>query len=79
MTEVNQKQKRWPRWAWPGLLAAGAGGAVMFLLRGCWHSTAGWVGRCERETTRIRCAWDAGSSACLTRRNSAAMDPSAMT
>ena len=32
MTEVNQKKKRWPRWAWPGLLAAGAGGAAMFLL-----------------------------------------------
>ena len=32
-------------------------------------------GQCERGTIRIRCAWDAGSSACLTRRNSAAMDP----
>ena len=42
MTEVNQKKKRWPRWAWPGLLAAGAGGAAMFLLRGCWHSRMGW-------------------------------------
>ena len=42
MTEVNQKKKRWPRWAWPGLLAAGAGGAAMFLLRGCWHSKMGW-------------------------------------
>ena len=42
MTEVNQKKKRWPRWAWPGLLAAGVGGAAMFLLRGCWHSKMGW-------------------------------------
>src|SRR6516225_4663086 len=42
MTEVSQKKKRWPRWAWPGLLAAGAGGAAMFLLRGCWHSKMGW-------------------------------------
>ena len=42
MAEVNQKKKRWLRWAWPGLLAAGAGGAAMFLLRGCWHSKMGW-------------------------------------
>ena len=43
-TEVNQqkKKKRWPRWAWPGLIAAGAGGAAMSLLRGCWHSKMGW-------------------------------------
>jgi len=26
----------------PGLAAAGAGGAAMFLLRGCWHSKMGW-------------------------------------
>ena len=42
MTEVSQQKKRWPRWAWPGLLAAGAGGAAMFLLRGCWHRRMGW-------------------------------------
>src|SRR5262249_47534506 len=60
-----------------GLRRAGAGGAAMFLLRGC--CTAEWVGRCERETTRIKCAWDAGSSACLTRRNSAATKPTAIT
>ena len=42
MSEVDQKKKRWPRWAWPGLLATGAGGAAMFLLRGCWHTKMGW-------------------------------------
>ena len=43
MTKVSQKKKRWPRWAWPlRLLAAGAGGAVIFLLRGCWHTRMGW-------------------------------------
>jgi hypothetical protein len=42
MTEVSQKQKRWLRWAWPSLLAAGVGGAAMFLFRGCWHSKVGW-------------------------------------
>ena len=42
MTKVSQKKSRWPRWAWPGLLAAGAGGAAVFLLRGCWHSRMGW-------------------------------------
>ena len=42
MTKVSQKKKRWSRWAWPGLLAAGAGGAAMFLLRGCWHTRMGW-------------------------------------
>ena len=42
MTEVSPQKRRWPRWAWPGLLAAGAGGAAMFLLRGCWHRRMGW-------------------------------------
>ncbi len=43
MTEVGHKKKRWSRWAWPlGLLAAGAGGAAVFLLRGCWHTRMSW-------------------------------------
>ena len=27
MTKMSQQKRRWPRWAWPGLLAAGAGGS----------------------------------------------------
>ena len=77
VTEVNQKKKRWPRWAWPGLLAAG--GAEQRCSFCAAADTAKWAGQCERESTRIRCAWHAGSSACLMRRNSAAMDPTAMT
>ena len=43
MTTEHSKKKRWSRWAWPlGLLAAGAGSAAAFLLRGCWHSKMGW-------------------------------------
>jgi len=43
MTEASYKKKHRLRWAWPlGLLAAGAGGAAIFLLRGCWHSKMGW-------------------------------------
>src|SRR5271157_2068281 len=73
MTKVSQKKKRWPRWAWPlGLLAAGAGGAATLLLRGCWHTKMGWPAR-ERDHS-YQVALDAGSSACLTRRNSAATD-----
>ena len=40
MTKESHKKRRW---AWPlGLLAAGAGGAAVFLLRGCWHRKMGW-------------------------------------
>jgi hypothetical protein len=43
MTKVGQEKKRRTRWAWPlGLLAAGAGGAAMVLLRGCWHKKMSW-------------------------------------
>jgi hypothetical protein len=43
MTEASHKKKRRRRWAWPfGLLAAGAGGTAIFLLRGCWHTKMGW-------------------------------------
>ena len=43
MTQTSQKKRHWPRWAWPlGLLAAGAGGAAIFLFRGCWHTKMGW-------------------------------------
>ena len=43
MIKVGHKKKRWSRSAWPlGSLAAGAGGAVVFLLRGCWHTRMGW-------------------------------------
>jgi len=43
MTQTSQKKRHWPRWAWPlGLLAAGAGGAAIFLFRGCRHSKMGW-------------------------------------
>jgi len=43
MTMVDHKKKRWSRWAWPlGLLATGAGGAAVFLLRGCWHTRMSW-------------------------------------
>jgi hypothetical protein len=36
-------KKRRSRRVWPlGLLAAGVGGAAMFLLRGCWHLKMGW-------------------------------------
>jgi len=46
MTKVSQKKKHWPQWARPlGLLAAGAGGAALFLLRGCWHTRMGWPSR----------------------------------
>jgi hypothetical protein len=36
--QVHKKGRPWPL----GLLAAGAGGAAMFLLRGCWHAKMGW-------------------------------------
>ena len=43
MSEVNHNKRHWPRWTWPlGLLAAGAAGAAVFLLRGCWHTKMGW-------------------------------------
>jgi len=43
MTTESPKKIRWSRWAWPlGLLAAGAGGAAAFLLRGCWHTKMSW-------------------------------------
>ena len=43
MTTENLRRKRWSRWVWPlGLLAAGAGSAAAFLLRGCWHTKMGW-------------------------------------
>jgi hypothetical protein len=38
-----QPRKRRIHWIWPvGLLAAGVGGAVAWLLRGCWHTQMGW-------------------------------------
>ena len=43
MTTESLKRKRRSRWVWPlGLLAAGAGSAAAFLLRGCWHTKMGW-------------------------------------
>ncbi len=43
MTKVGHKKKRWSHWAWPlGLLAAGVGGAAVFLLCGCWHRKMSW-------------------------------------
>ncbi len=43
MTNASHKKRRGPRWVWPlGSLAAEAGGAAMFLLRGCWHRKMGW-------------------------------------
>ena len=43
MTKVGHKKKRRLRSAWPlGTLAAGAGSAAVFLLRGCWHTRMGW-------------------------------------
>jgi hypothetical protein len=43
MTKVSHKKRRRSRWAWLlGLLAAGAGGAAVFLLRGCWHTRMSW-------------------------------------
>ena len=53
MTEVNQKKKALAAVAWPGLLAAGAGGAAIFLLRGCWHSRMGWPMREEDHTYQV--------------------------
>ena len=46
MTEESLKKGRWSRLAWPlSLLAAGVGGAAVFLLRGCWHTKMGWPSR----------------------------------
>jgi hypothetical protein len=43
MTRVSNKKMRGSRWAWPlGLLAAGAGSAAVFLLRGCRHTRMSW-------------------------------------
>jgi hypothetical protein len=43
VTKESQKKRHGPRWSWPlGLLAAGAGGAAIFLFRGCWHTKMGW-------------------------------------
>lgn len=36
-------RKRRSRWKWTfGLLAAGVGGAAVFLMRGCWHTKMSW-------------------------------------
>lgn len=43
MTRVSNNKRRGSRWAWPlGLLAAGAGSAAVFLLRGCRHTRMSW-------------------------------------
>jgi hypothetical protein len=42
MTKVSHKKRRWLRWTWPLGLIAAAGGAAVFLLRGCWHTRMGW-------------------------------------
>jgi hypothetical protein len=43
MANVRHKKRRWSRWTWPlGMLATGAGGAAVFLLRGCWHRRMSW-------------------------------------
>jgi len=43
MRQMSRKKKHWLRRALPfGLIAAGAGGAAMFLLRGCWHRRMSW-------------------------------------
>lgn len=40
--DPNTKKGR-SRWKWAlGLLAAGVGGATVFLLRGCWHTKMSW-------------------------------------
>src|SRR5581483_7866661 len=39
----KDKKKRRSPWRWSlGLLAAGVGGAAVFLLRGCWHTKMSW-------------------------------------
>ena len=39
----NKKKRRRSGWRWAlGLMAAGVGGAGVFLLRGCWHTKMSW-------------------------------------
>jgi hypothetical protein len=46
MGKMSEKKKHWFRRPLPlGLLAAAAGGAAMFLLRGCWHTRMSWPTR----------------------------------
>lgn len=40
---AHHRRRKMPHWVWPlGTFVVGVGGALSWVLRGCWHTNMGW-------------------------------------